>query len=124
MKHVCKFIYAPSKVWLSLDRFFYTNLTFSRQIFVRNSYAEFHGSPTDCLVADIRPQIDGHGLHVGPYFLFCKERLEQARSIFYVVRATLVKFDLHASNMKYNMQNEEWISMHIIICIILFAYFL
>ena len=54
---------------------FYTNLTFARQIFVRNSYAEFHGSPTDCLVADIRPQIDGHCLHVGPYFLFCKERL-------------------------------------------------
>ena len=47
---------------------FYTNLTFARQIFVRNSYAEFHGSPTDCLVADIRPQIDGICLQVGPYF--------------------------------------------------------
>jgi len=85
---------------------FYTNLTFARQIFVRNSYAEFHGSPTDYLVANIRPQIDGHGLHVGLYFLFCKERLEQARSLFYVVRATLVKFGLHTSDMKYDRQNE------------------
>lgn len=86
---------------------FYKNLTFARHIFVRNSYAEFHGSPTDCLVAIIRTQIDGHCLHVGPYFLFCKGRLEQAGSTFYVVRATLVKFGLHASNKKYNTQNEE-----------------
>jgi hypothetical protein len=69
--------------------------------------SEFHGSPINGLVADIGPQTEGHGLHIRPTFLFCKERQEQAWSTSYVVRATPAKFGLHAGNVKFNTQNEK-----------------
>ena len=49
--------------------------------------------------------------------------LQQACSTFWVVRTTSAKFDLHGGNMKFNVQNEEWISVHKIICVNLLTYF-
>ena len=43
------------------------------------------------------------------------ENLTSACSTFYVVRATLAKFDLYAGKMKFNMHNEERISTRICI---------
>jgi len=45
--------------------------------------------------------------------------LRQTRSTFRLVRTAVAEFDLHAGNMKFSTQNEESISIHIIICIIL-----
>jgi hypothetical protein len=37
--------------------------------------------------------------------------LEQAWTTFYVVRETSEKFGVHAGNMKFVTQNEEWITI-------------
>jgi len=37
----------------------------------------------------------------------------QPYSAFYVVRTTSAKFGLHVVNMKFNAQNEVWVSIHI-----------
>ena len=44
-----------------------------------------------------------------------KHILKQACLTFYEVRETSVKFGLHADNMKFDAQNEEWINVRIII---------
>jgi len=41
----------------------FTKLILPQQIFVSNSYAEFHENPTNGLVADTRLRTDGHRLH-------------------------------------------------------------
>jgi len=53
--------------------------------------------------------------------VFVKARPTQP--FFYVMQKTYEKCGLHAGNMKYVTQNEEWINVCIIICIILPVYF-
>jgi hypothetical protein len=48
---------------------------------------------------------------------------EQARSILQVVHTTSTKFGLHSDSKKFSIQNEEWISVRLIMCIILPVYF-
>jgi hypothetical protein len=54
--------------------------------------------------------------------LYWEDPLDLARSTFYVLRKTFAKFGLRADNEKFNTQNEESISMHLITCIILLMY--
>jgi hypothetical protein len=50
------------------------------------------------------------------FFCFCKSKrlnpLDQACSAFYIVRANSAKFGLHAGNVKFSKQNEEWMSKY------------
>jgi hypothetical protein len=47
---------------------------------------------------------------------------KDACSTFFVKRATWAEFDLHVGIMNFNTQNEAWISMRVIICILLTVY--
>jgi hypothetical protein len=47
----------------------------------------------------------------------------QVCSAFYVVLVTLAKCSLHAGNVKFTVQNDDWISIHIIMCTILRVWF-
>jgi len=49
--------------------------------------------------------------------------LERALSNFHVVGATYTKSGLHAGNMQLNTQNEECLSMYVIISITLPVWF-
>jgi hypothetical protein len=55
--------------------------------------------------------------------LTTKIGLHQAWWTFYVVRAACAKFGLHAGNITFNTQNEEWISTCINTRVILSVYF-
>jgi hypothetical protein len=56
------------------------------------------------------------------YLLF-NTPLVQARSAFHVVRAVWTEFGLHTGNMKFNTQNEECMSIRLIVCINSTVYF-
>jgi hypothetical protein len=46
----------------------------------------------------------------------------QPWTTFFMLGATLVKFGLHAGNMKFNVRNEEWTSISAIICTVVPVY--
>jgi hypothetical protein len=58
-----------------------------------------------------------YNCHMLKYLLFLSQyqNIHYSRpcSTLYVVRVTLAIFGLHAGIMKFNIQNEEWISIHV-----------
>ena len=108
------------QVWAGNDAFRHQRLLHTLSLSLSLSFS----LPFTCCVP-VRKRTQVTGLHSSRFLNGFHGQVKQNRPVqpFVWCGGTSTKFGLHAGNLKFNIQNEEWMRIRIIIWIILFPYF-